>query len=168
MMATAQLSLAITLAVFFACTNPGNEAPPSYNVEDPSAPGTDHSGQWLDTDGNFVSTRIINSGPGPEHCDWQSATYLHLAIPLGVPAQSGVDSIQFIKDPLKVMVDIYDGDTVNFLANTVLPGDAYFSGYTKNGIELWISDSELEDGIYLVEGNHVEKWPRIDPKILCA
>ncbi len=125
-------------------------------------------GRWTTADGDPVPSKTINTQAGPEHCDWQSVIFMSLAMPVGSLANSGTDSIQFLSDPLGVMSGIDGRFKGRFQVDTELPDDAKFSGYTKNGVELWISGSELETGIFMVEGKDVEKWPRVEPKILCA
>ncbi|MDG0868123.1 hypothetical protein [Candidatus Lucifugimonas marina] len=90
------------------------------------------------------------------------------AWPLGSVASSSSDQFQFVKDPNRVVYGPPERFQSTYESNTQLPDDAYFSGYSKSGIELWISDSEIGEGIYMVnENQRVEKWPRTEPKFLC-
>lgn len=107
---------------------------------------------WLDADGNRVPTSIITSSQGPEHCDWQSVTFLWF------------DDRQFIGDPEDALWD------VEFVApyrpDTDLPSDATDTGYHHDTRHLWLS----ADGTvaYLVGDNRVEAWPSSTELIGCA
>lgn len=107
---------------------------------------------WLDVDGNRVPTSIVSSSQGPEHCDWQSVTFLQY------------EDRQFIRDPERALADVqfaapYDPDTE-------LPSDATDTGYHHDNRHLWVS----ADGTvaYIVEGNRVEAWPSSTELIGCA
>jgi hypothetical protein len=42
----------------------------------------------------------------------------------------------------------------------VLPSDAQFTGYRHVTDELWVSNGDVGDAVYLVRGGAVERWPR--------
>ena len=99
---------------------------------------------------------ILRDQPGPGHCGWQQARFLHIG--------EGVDSRQYIGDPVGVMpsttlLEPYDGDAQ-------LPVDATASGYRNGDLELWF----VPDGraIFVVGTDRVELWPRSDPPMGCA
>lgn len=67
----------------------------------------------------------------------------------------------------QVNYDLRSRPPVGFESDAELPGDAEFSGYVKNGVELWISQSQLDTAVYMVDGSRVERWPKAEPGIYC-
>lgn len=118
------------------------------------APNTDGElGQtvWTDGDGNRVPTSTITSFPGPDHCGWQSVTFLHL------------EDRQYLRDPQNLLTDEtvrpYDGDAR-------LPADAIDTGYRNDNHELWLTtDSSIA---YIVTDTAVEAWPSTTRSVACA
>lgn len=119
-------------------------------------------------DGEHVPTEIIISHTGLEHCGWESATLLHIGSPLGSVMESGRDVNQYIRDPEGVFSQITGRFRTTYDPNANLSGDAEFSGYVKNSVELWISQTQLDEAIYMVDGSRIERWPKAEPIILCA
>ena len=108
-------------------------------------------GVWTDADGKPQPTSEIFSYPGPEHCDWQTVTFLTLG------------PRQFVRDPEGKLtaqaLGSYDGDTR-------LPDDAEDTGYRHTGVALWRVPSG--DAVYAVDGERVERWPALREMIGCA
>lgn len=106
---------------------------------------------WTDRDGRRIPTSVVTSFQGPEHCGWQSVTFLRL------------DGRQYLRDPehrLKSETVVpYDGDVE-------LPGDAVDTGYRREGDELWLSADETI--AYLVTAGSVEAWPSPTDQVGCA
>ena len=123
--------------------------------------------EWKTVDGRPVSDKIIFARPGPEHCGWETVTFLSFGTPIGTEKSSGSDTQTFTRDPYG---DLNRGawQLVQFDGNAELPGDAEFSGYVSHGVALWISPSRLETEVCMVDGFKVEKWPRMDPSVGCA
>lgn len=124
-------------------------------------------GVWT-IDGERVADGVIITHVGPEHCGWESARLLHIGDPLGSAKESGRDVNQYIRDPEGVFSGFADRFSTTYDPEAVLPGGAEFSGYARNGVELWISESQLDTAVYMVDGSRVERWPRADPIFLCA
>ena len=118
------------------------------------APDTDGElGQtvWTDGDGNRVPTSTITSFRGPDHCGWQSVTFLHLK------------DRQYLRDPQNLLTDEtirpYDGDVQ-------LPADATDTGYRNDNRELWLApESSIA---YIVTDTVVEAWPSTTRSVACA
>ena len=123
---------------------------------------------WTNVNGNRVSGEIIYSSAGSDHCGWETATFLHIGSPLGASMEPRRVVHEYVKDPGGVLSRYGSRPPVGFEANAELPGDAEFSGYVKNGVELWISQKQLDLAVYMVDGPVVEKWPRADPMFGCA
>ena len=86
------------------------------------------------------------------------ATILEIGRPLGM-ALDPLIRWEYVRDPNGFfgangwLAAPYDGDTH-------LPKDAVASGWTNGNVDLWISPSNLDRGIYLVRGDVVERWAR--------
>jgi hypothetical protein len=86
------------------------------------------------------------------------ATILTIGRPLGGPLDRLV-RWEYVRDPNGFfrtngwLAARYDG-------NTRLPSDAIATGWSNGNIDLWISPSDLDRGIYMVRGNVVERWAR--------
>ncbi len=118
--------------------------------------------------GQLAPTETIISITGPGHCDWESATLLHIGSPLGSVMESGRDVHQYLGDPEGIFAQLTDRLRSTYDPNADLPNDAKFSGYVRNGVELWVSQSQIDEAIYMVDGSRVERWPKAEPIILCA
>lgn len=123
--------------------------------------------EWKTVDGRPVSGEIIITHAGPGHCDWESASFLHIGSPLGTIQESGRDVNQYVRDPEGVLSQLKVRFRTTYDPKADLPGDAEFSGYVNNGVELWISQSLLDTAIYMVDGSNVERWPKTEPIVLC-
>lgn len=119
-------------------------------------------GTWHDEQG-----RTVESFAGPEHCDWQSATFLYAEVDLDEPG-TNAERQQFLRDPEGVfsseLVVPYDG-------SARLPDDAVDTGLRLESIELWAQpadDAPGPDAVYVVEGDSIERWPRTRDEVACA
>ena len=91
-------------------------------------------------------------------CDRGSMAVLALADPLG----QGLDKLDprdYFRDPKGEaaangwLTGPHDG-------HSALPADAVDTGWTNGNVDLWESPSELDEAVYLVRGETVERWPR--------
>ena len=107
---------------------------------------------WLDAAGNRVPTSTISSSSGPEHCGWDSVTFLAFG------------GRQYVRDPRGVLsaADL----VAPFVENTELPSDAADTGYRREGLELWISRDRAV--AYVVDKDRVEAWPSSTEIFGCA
>lgn len=96
---------------------------------------------WLNAEGDRVPTTKVMSAPGPEHCGWQSATFL------------SIDGTGYVADPKGVL----DIEMAGFDEDAVLPPDAVDTGYHRNGRRLWVSADRTI--VYIVTDDRVEAWP---------
>ena len=106
---------------------------------------------WADTEGRAVPTTTIESWTGPEHCDWQSMTFLHLG------------KAVYVRDPLPDLAD-YFADP--YEEHAVVPADAVDTGFERDGNHLWLSPDKQRAFIG-TEGD-VEVWPRTIQPLGCA
>jgi hypothetical protein len=130
------------------------DRPPDF----PGYPWT-YQGQPVDT------THGMNTIAAAGHCGWQAATLLHLPWPLGMNPTSGADVRRFVRDPKLVTPQSHLRGTLDLYAT--LPVDATATGYRYHTIEVYISPSN-QDVVYFVGPAAVERWPRAEPKTLCA
>jgi hypothetical protein len=121
----ALISLAVlALVLLTACSNP----------------------RWTLANGEPAPNGTILTLTPDENCDWKSATFLHIGMPLGTIMESGDDVHQYIRDPDDVFVrrDLARSFNTTYSPNATLPPDAKFSGFKRDGIELWTSQTELK------------------------
>jgi|SRR2546425_6425268 len=119
---------------------------------------------WKRNGKELPSTEIV-AAAGPEHCGWQSATFLTIAWPLGTQAQTADRARQYIRDPSGVVSQPLHAH-LGFHAT--LPADAQPTGYWYGPVELYTTNSDVDRGVYLVAGHDVERWPRSEPMTLCS
>jgi len=133
----------------------------AYFDQPPDFPGYawTYQGQPVDT------THGMNTIAAAGHCGWQAATLLHLPWPLGMNPTSGADVRRFVRDPKLVTPQSHLRGTLDLYAT--LPVDATATGYRYHTIEVYISPSN-QDVVYFVGPAAVERWPRAEPKTLCA
>lgn len=118
---------------------------------DPDVPLTFPVTIWTDAAGNRASTETIRSTPGPGHCGWDSAIWLHVGANL------------YFRDPAGVMALFTE--TV-FEPKVHLPDGAVDSGFRTGEWSLWLDPG---GDAYLLSPGTVERWPRsVDPNIGCA
>jgi hypothetical protein len=124
----------------------------------------DWEGAWLDARGEPVRGPVVWTYRGSEHCDDESAVFLHLGWPLGT-AESIGSGRQYIRDPEGLFAEAV---VVPLDLDATLPAKAKYTGYHFEDVELWISKSEAAEAVYVVLGEHVERWPRTTYVLACA
>jgi hypothetical protein len=115
--------------------------------------------------GQPVSNEIIGLIAGPEHCGWERTLLLTVGWPLGRPAHTSDQARQYVRDPENVVPERLLGV---FEPSTVLPSDAQFTGLRYGSDELWVSNGDVGEAVYLVRGGVVERWPRATELLTCA
>jgi hypothetical protein len=98
---------------------------------------------WDGADGEAAPTTEIEGWTGPEHCGWQSMTFLYL----------GDDT--FVRDP---QPDLADHLAAPYDPHDALPTDAVDTGFSREGDRLWIAADG--DTAYVGTRADVEAWPR--------
>jgi hypothetical protein len=116
-----------------------------------------YAGHTWTREGHAVPPEELAIVAGPEHCEWQSATLLHIRWPPGTSASSSTQSRQYIRDPRGVMSpELRD----RLQLRATLPTDARPTGYAYNEFEIYLSPADQDDAIYIVSPHTVERWPR--------
>ena len=128
---------------------------------------------WRDREGNVLPNRNgaggfgISMGPGPEHCHWENVTFLNVAWPPGSVVPPRGDVRQFVHDPNGLFDDL-DYLHGRFQAAIEAPADAVTTGVHTADVELWVSPSDPDAVFLRNRAGTFDRWPRADPKILCA
>lgn len=107
---------------------------------------------WTDQSGDRVPTTLLTSYAGPEHCGWQSVTFLQLR------------KTQYVRDPSGVLGR--EGVHRSYSADAQLPGTAVDTGYRLGEKHLWLSHDKAT--AYVVTPKSTERWPAATKPILCA
>jgi hypothetical protein len=111
---------------------------------------------WM-RNGVRVDRGELVTAAGPDHCRWQSATFLTIGWPPGTNATTFASARLYTRDPNgAVATSLRDG----LVRHAALPPDATFTGYHYGVLEIFISPAEAEQGIYLVSPADAERWPR--------
>ena len=125
-----------------------------------ATPFTDEPGRpWCDADGRGrllqqeVQLALLTRFP----CDRGHAAILTIGRPLGRRFDPLI-RWDYVRDPEGEflangwLAAPYDGDAT-------LPTDATYTGWTNGNIDLWVSEAELDEAIYVVRGATVEGGP---------
>lgn len=107
---------------------------------------------WRDAEGRRVPIGTVRSSPGPEHCGWESATFLN------------VEGVGYVRDPDGVLQGITE--LAEFDGDAELPPDAIETGYELDSRSIWLAaDRSIA---YVVESGRVEAWPSPSEPFGCA
>jgi hypothetical protein len=98
---------------------------------------------WTDHEGQPADTRDIQSYLGPEHCDWQSMTFLQLG------------DRTYVRDVLPELRSYVDHP---YVAHTALPSDAFATGYSRDGRHVWLAADDRTAYVG-ADREDVEAWP---------
>ena len=121
--------------------------------------GNDWGDAWQTAAGEDVEEAIVSTGTG---CPEDDAIFLHLGWPLGTPQLLG-PARQYVRDPSGTIVS----GSGPFDPTAKLPDSARFSGYRRGDAELWLG-SDVDEFVYLVFDDHVERWPRMVDPVGCG
>ena len=153
----------LAVALLLAACNGGQaiDEPAAAFDSPPAWPGY----QWS-LNGTNVGTEVIATAAGPEHCGWQTATFLTLGWPPGSSSSTAAGARQYIRDPKNAI------GTPNLKSplqlRAALPVDAAPTGLTYGGLQIYTSPTDQDVAIYVVGKHITERWPRSDPMTLCA
>ena len=107
---------------------------------------------WVPQAGGTTFERISES-VGPSHCDWQSVRLL--AIDWGIYFKD-IDGIF----PVSEATESRPAQE-RFEFVTTLPASAIDTGYRSGARELWLSGNPADVAVYVVDGDVIERWPRL-------
>ncbi len=104
-------------------------------------------GVWTNASGRPVPTTTIESWRGPEHCNWQSMTFLSLG------------KAVYVRDPQSDLADFF---AEPYRQHAELPAAAMDTGFERDGQHLWLSADDQR--AFVGTADDVEVWPRtIEP-----
>ena len=138
---------------------------PFSSVEAAFDPPPTYPGYTWTRNGRTVSPFELVSAAGPEHCGWQSATFLTLRWPAGTIAAASGPARLYIRDPNGSVSASYRDRLV---LHATLPSDAQPTGHRHGSIEIYLSPSDQDEAIYVVAPSGAERWPRSELMGLCA
>lgn len=122
--------------------------------------GTNWSAAWRDAAGNKVDEHVVSTGR-PECLE--SVVVLYLGWPLGTRTSYKSDAgREYARNR-----GGYADTVMPFRENVGLPAGARDTGYRLGDIELWIW-GDARQSVFLVDGDDVELWPRLEDQIGCA
>jgi hypothetical protein len=107
-------------------------------------------GEWRDASGDEVADDELVVYAGSSHCGWQFVLFLQLG------------DRQFVRDPLGQLAGFPGLGQLD--RDAELPTDAEDTGYRRDGVELWLTDTAA----FLRDGETVESWPGVADPIGCA
>lgn len=118
---------------------------------------------WRDVEGRLAPASEVYSMPGPEHCDWEAVTFLHVGS--GDPQYSDGEGTTFLGNPQ----DLADYVVWEYDASASLPADAEDTGLRHDGRQLHLgADGDTAYLVSLEEASDVEAWPRLKPGVACG
>ncbi len=142
---------------------------PGFAAANPSVEGIwyDGNGMPLPNGSPGSEGTAIAVFRGSEHCRWETATFMHLAWPVGTVANSLGGWRQYVRDSENLFDD--GALHVSFLSDATLPPDAVDSGYHRGPWQLWVSPSQADEAMFVVneDTGAVERWGRSSEPILC-
>jgi hypothetical protein len=160
------LVLLAGLLLTSACGSAAEQCcPPGTTVAAAFASPPQYPGYAWERNGHEVPPAEIVAAAGPDHCGWQSATFLTIGWPLGTRPETAENARQYIRDPNGVVSQALHAH-LGFHAT--LPADAQPTGYRYRAVQMYTSASDVDQSVYLVAGDDVERWPRSDPMTLCS
>jgi hypothetical protein len=106
---------------------------------------------WTDPSGHPAPTSVIAAWKGPEHCGWQSMTFLELG------------QAVFVRNPQPELGEYF---AEQYDEHAQLPADAADTGYERDGEHLWLSSDKQRAFVGTVDD--VEVWPRTIRPLGCA
>ena len=108
-------------------------------------------------DDRAVPTYRVTSAKGPQHCDWESATFLSI----DDGGQAGGSG--YVRDPDGVLADY----APSYQASVPLPADARATGWHRGEQSLWLAVDGSAAYVGTAKGP-VERWPRLPDDFGCA
>ncbi len=143
-------------------------------VPDTSSSTEGPEGSWFDASGRPVpngspddTRNVLNVYQGAAHCQWETVTFMNIGWPVGTLSNAEGDWRQYVRDPNGLFDD--GALHVGYLSDTSLPSDATDTGYHRGAWRLWVSPTQADDAIFVVNADTgaVERWGRATPPIIC-
>lgn len=142
-----------------ATSTPDEDPHPGRSLAERFDPAPGWPGEPWFRDGREVPHFELTVAAGPEHCQWQRATYLSGD---GLRAPRDDAGGLWARDPHGVL-DHHPRAQAEFRSPATLPRDAAFTGYHQGPVEVWTAPSDGAAYVYLVNAEDpadVERWVR--------
>ena len=104
-------------------------------------------GTWFDGNDVPIPNEPVEPGGnamtvtrGSDHCQWESAMFMHVDWPVGTGDVELVDGAQFVRDPEGLFDD--GALQVGYLSDTSLPSGAIDTGYHRGAVAFWMSPAQ--------------------------
>ena len=102
--------------------------------------------------GEFPLT--IDLKAGADHCGWHNVQFLDVVFPVGAVVTRYTQEFRLRATPARMASP---------------PPDARDSGYSRDGLKLWIADSDSAVEVYIQHADgSFDRWPRAVAPILCS
>ncbi len=150
--------LAGLIVLAFATRGPGLEGE-WHDRHGRPLPDSSESGEGL----------VLDVYSGDAHCDWQNVIFMEIAWPPGSVITGGRNRPnlrQYIRNPGPGRAP-QEGLPATYVEDAALPQDAFDTGFHRGGWRLWVSPSQADRYIYVVDGDRVERWTRSERRIGC-
>jgi hypothetical protein len=113
---------------------------------------------WTDGTGRRIPTSELVSGRGPEHCGWQTMTFLN------VRGGDLEDGQTYVANPDPTYYPDYF--RVPYRTGQRLPSTARDTGYVLDGRRLWVAADRSR--AFVGTASSVEVWPATTQPLACA
>jgi hypothetical protein len=114
-------------------------------------------GPWLDRAGNPVPDERLSVWTGSDHCGTANTTFMALAWPLDVPVA--------YMDRFRAKVYVWQPPDDYLLPGAAtprivaaMPSDATDTGLHRGRLTLWVSESNLRQGVFVTDGDEIQRW----------
>ena len=128
---------------------------------------TNPVGPWFDRAGDPVPDGQLSVSTGSDHCGWQNTRFMALAWPLVDPGRKWATPRHGFYI-WKTGDDDYSHQGLappRFVAD--MPSDATNTGLRRGRLELWVSPSTLDQGVFVTDGDTIQRWA-FTPEPACA
>lgn len=121
--------------------------------------------RWTDARGCPVRIDVIAQGQGPEHCGWESITFLSVGSPIGAPIADTARR-RYVRPREPRPTTSTAGEEAARHAGapiTELPAGVVDTGFRDDDAQLWADPSD-PTAVYRVEGDTAEAWSLVGPE----
>ncbi len=114
------------------------------------------AGQWVDRSGRPISRALLETSSGGRHCKWESVTFLAIQARLLGIHRPG--ALIYARDPDGVLPLRFLAARYGPIAS--VPRAAEDTGFRLRHLHLWVVPSRINEAVYVVQGESIERWPR--------
>jgi hypothetical protein len=126
---------------------------------EPSAVREDLDGEWSTWDGCKVRVNVVRSRV--LECPFGTVRVLTVAENIGEQFLRRYDAVNYVRDPDALLVGV-----PGLAYDTRLPANALDTGLRYGPDQLWFDPADT-NGVYIVTGDKVERWPKDTLPVQC-